>query len=55
MRRDRGNAISAQKPRAEFREEKKLGVMFPAHKMVKAAIGRLLPMLRQNHLDGCLS
>jgi len=43
-----------KKPRAEVREEKKRGVEFPGHKMVKAAIQRPPAMLRQNQTSGCL-
>jgi len=43
-----------KKPRAEVREEKKQGVEFPGHKMVKAAIQRHPAMLCQNLTSGCL-
>ena len=43
-----------KKPRAEVREEKKRGVVFPGHKKVKAAIERHPAMLRQNQTAGCL-
>jgi len=42
------------KPCAEVQEEKKLGVVFPGHKMVRAAIGRHLTLHCQNHPDWCL-
>jgi len=37
-----------KKPHAEVREEKKVGVEFPGHNKVKAAIARHPAMLRQN-------
>jgi len=43
-----------KKPRAEVQEEKKWGVEFPGHKMVKAAIEKHEAMLRQNHTASCL-
>jgi len=43
-----------KKPRAEVREETKLGVEFPGHKQVKAAIQRHPAMLRHNQMPGCL-
>jgi len=43
-----------KKPRAEVREEKKWGVEFPGHTMVKAAIQRHPAMLRHNQTPGCL-
>jgi len=42
------------KPHAQVREEKKRGVKFPGHKMVKGAIEWYLAMLRQNHTPGYL-
>jgi len=39
------------KPCAEVQEEKMLGVVFPGHKMVRAAIGRHLTLHCQNHPD----
>jgi hypothetical protein len=44
----------SKKPRAEVREEKKLGVQFPGHKKVKAAIQRHQAMLRHNQTSDCL-
>jgi len=43
-----------KKPRAEVREEKKLGVVFPEHNKVKAAIERHPAMVHENQMDGCL-
>jgi len=43
-----------KKPRADVWEQKKRGVEFPGHKMVKAAIQRHPAMLRQNQTAGCL-
>jgi hypothetical protein len=43
-----------KKPRADVREEKKLGVMFPRHNKGKAAMERHQAMLRQNHMARCL-
>jgi hypothetical protein len=43
-----------QKPRAEVRAEKKQGVEFPGHKMVKAAIQGHPAMLRHIQTSGCL-
>jgi len=43
-----------QKPRAEAREEKRLGVVFPGHNEVKAAVERHPAMFRENQTDGCL-
>jgi len=37
-----------KEPRAEVREEKKRGVVFPGHKKVKAAMKRHPAMLHQN-------
>jgi hypothetical protein len=42
-----------KKPRAEVREEKKRGVVFPGHNKVKAAIARHPAMLRQNQTPRC--
>jgi len=44
-----------KKPSAEVRQEKKRGVEFRKHKIVKAAWERHLAMLRQNHMAGCLA
>jgi hypothetical protein len=43
-----------KKPCAEVREEKTLGVEFPGHKKVKAAIQRHPAMLRHNQTSSCL-
>jgi len=43
-----------KKPRAEVREEKKRGVEYPGHKMVKALIQRHPAMLRHNQTPGWL-
>jgi len=43
-----------KKPRAEVREEKKRGVEFPGHQMVKAAMERHPAMVYKNHMAGCL-
>jgi len=43
-----------KKPRAEVREEKKRGVEFSGHRMVKAAIERHPAMVYENQTDGCL-
>ena len=43
-----------KKPRAEVRDEKKLGVEFPGHNKVKAAIATHPAMLRQNQMPRCL-
>jgi len=43
-----------KKPRAEVRDNKKQGVVFPGHNMVKAVIERHPAMVRENQLDGCL-
>jgi len=43
-----------KQPWAEVREEKKWGVEFPVHKMVKAVIKRHLAMVYKNHTAGCL-
>jgi len=43
-----------RKLRADFREEKKRGVVLPGHNMVKAAIERHPAMVRQNQTDSCL-
>jgi len=43
-----------KKPFAEVREEKKRGVEYPGHEMVKAAIQRHPAMLRENQTSGCL-
>jgi hypothetical protein len=43
-----------KKSRAVVREEKKRGVEFPGHNMVKAAIQRHPAMLRHNQTSGCL-
>jgi len=42
------------KPRADVQEEKKLGVEFPGHQKVKAALERHLAMVYKNHTAGCL-
>jgi hypothetical protein len=42
-----------KKSRAVVREEKKRGVEFPGHKMVKAAIQRHPATLRHNQTSGC--
>jgi len=42
-------------PRADVRDEKKRGVEYPGHIMVKAAIGRHQAMLSENLTDGCVS
>jgi len=42
-----------KKPRADVREEKKWGELFPGHEQVKAAIERHPAMLPHNHPDGC--
>ena len=42
------------KTRAEIREEKKRGVDFPGHHMVKAVMERHLAMAYKNHTAGCL-
>ena len=42
------------KPRAKVQEEKKLGVEFPGHKKVKAAIQRQQAMLCHNQTSSCL-
>jgi len=42
-------------PRNEVRDEKKQGVEFPGHRMVKSAIERQLPMVRENQLDSSLT
>jgi hypothetical protein len=41
------------KPRAEVREEKKRGVVFPGHKKVKATMERHPAMVYKNHMAGC--
>jgi len=41
-------------PRAEVREEEKLGVEFPGHQKVRAAMERLPAMVYKNHMAGCL-
>jgi len=43
-----------KKPRAEVREEKKQGVEFPGHRMVKATMERHPAMVYKNHMAGCL-
>jgi hypothetical protein len=43
-----------KKPCTEVREEKKRGVEFPGHQMVKAAIQTHLAMVYKNQTDGCL-
>jgi hypothetical protein len=43
-----------KKPWDEVPEEKKLGVEFPGHKQVEAAIQRHPVMLRQNHTSSSL-
>jgi len=42
-------------PRAEVREEKKQGVVFPKLNMVKDAIERHPAMVRKNQTNGCLT
>jgi len=43
-----------QKPPTDVRTDKKQGVEFPGHNVLKAAIQRHPPMLSQNHMSGCL-
>jgi len=43
-----------KKPRAEVREEKKQGVEFPGHQMLKAAMERHPAMVYKNHTAGYL-
>jgi len=43
-----------KRPRAEVQEEKKRGVVFPGHDMVKAAIERHTAMVHENQTDGTL-
>jgi len=42
-----------KKPRSDVRKEKKRGVVFPRHNMVKAAIERHPATIHQNQTDGC--
>jgi len=42
-----------KKPCAEVKEEKQLGVEFPWHRKVKAAIERHPAMVYENQSDGC--
>ena len=43
-----------KKPRAELREEKKRGVIFPGHRSVKAVIEKHPAMVYENQSTGCL-
>jgi hypothetical protein len=43
-----------KKPHAEVQKEKKLGVEFPGHNKVKAAIKTHQAMVRENQTDRCL-